>query len=518
MSRSAAGRASAPGADRPGASPNATLVATVAAAGIVQLPTAAIVVALTAIHREFGTSIAELQWTVTAFMIPFSSLLIAAGRIADALGRRRMLLTGTGLFAAGSALAALSPGIELLIAGIALAGCGGALMMPSSMAVLTDLFTGARRGTAIGLWGAATELVSGIGVLVGGVLTGELDWRWIFVVCIAFAALIAALALRGVRESRDPTADRDVDAPGAVLSALTLTALTLALIQGTSWGWGSPAVVGLLVGAVVGAVAFVVRERHARNPLFNASFFRARNFAGATIVIFVLDFSFGALLFFLPLYFQEILDYSPTATGLLLLPLTGLMVVGSPLGGRIAARTGPRPPIVAGLASMCVAVLWISTLSSDTTYAQLWLPSALMGFGVGVALTPMNLAAMNAVSKDHAGAASGLLVTLSGLGATLGVAVTGAIFNGLMAGDTVEAAAESGVRLTDPQAQQLDGLLAGTPGAQRMLTQLAGEHAPAVRRGVSDAFVDALSTSLKLSAALIAIGLVLTLVLMRDDR
>jgi EmrB/QacA subfamily drug resistance transporter len=500
-----------------GASPNATLVATVAAAGIVQLPTAAIVVALTRIHAEFGTSIAELQWTVTAFMIPFSSLLIASGRIADVVGRRRMLLTGTGLFAGGSLLAMLSPGIELLIAGIALAGCGGALMMPSSMAVLTDLFTGTRRGFAIGRWGAATELVSGIGVLVGGVLTGELDWRWIFGVCIAFAVLIAALALRGVRESHDPTASHDVDTAGAALSALALTSLTLALIQGTSWGWGSPAVVGLLVAAVVLAGAFVAVERRAANPLIDASFFRARNFTGATIVIFVLDFSFGALLFFLPLYFQEILGYSPTATGALLLPLTGLMVVGSPLGGRIAARVGPRPPIVTGLASMFVAVLWISTLSAGTGYAQLWVPTALMGFGVGIALTPMNLAAMNAISKDHAGAASGLLVTLSGLGATLGVAVTGAIFNGLMAGDTVQTAAEVGVRLSDAQAQQLDGLLAGAPGAQRTLMQLAGEHAATVRAGVRDAFVDALSTSLKLSAVLIAIGLVLTLVLMRNE-
>ena len=214
--------------------------------------------------------------------------------------------------------------------------------------------------------------MSGIGVLVGGVLTGQLDWRWIFVVCIAFAGLIAALALRGVPESRDPAASRDVDAPGAVLSARTLTALTLALIQGTSWGWGSPAVVGLLVGAVVAALAFVARERRAAHPLIDSSFFRARNFTGATIVIFVLDFSFGALLFFLPLYFQEILGYSPTATGLLLLPLTGLMVVGSPLGGRIAAHVGPRPPIVAGLLSMCVAVFWISTLSLDTDYADLW--------------------------------------------------------------------------------------------------------------------------------------------------
>ena len=214
----------------------ATLTATVAAAGIVQLPTAAIVVALPTIHREFGTSIAELQWTVTAFMIPFSSLLIAAGRLADIFGRRLILLLGTALFAAGSLLAAPSPDIVPLIAGIAISGIGGALMMPSSMSILTNVFTGERRGFAIGLWGAATELVSGVGVLVGGILTGQLDWRWIFIVCIAFALFVAVLALRGAPESRDPTVSRDVDVGGVALSASALTALTLALIQGATFG------------------------------------------------------------------------------------------------------------------------------------------------------------------------------------------------------------------------------------------------------------------------------------------
>jgi EmrB/QacA subfamily drug resistance transporter len=499
-----------------GANPTATLVATVAAAGIVQLPTAAIVVALTRIHAEFGTSIAELQWTVTAFMIPFSALLIAAGRVADIFGRRRLLLIGSALFALGSLIAAASPDIVLLIVGIALAGTGGALLMPSSMAILTDLFTGSRRGFAIGMWGAATELVSGIGVLVGGVLTGALDWRWIFVVCIAFAGLIAVLAIRGVRESSDPTVTRQVDGAGVAFSVTALTALTLALTEGSAWGWGSPAIVGLLAGAVVLAVAFVLTERRASNPLVDFSFFRRRNFAGATVVIFVLDFSFGALLFFLPLYFAEILDYSPTQIGVLLLPLTGLMVVGSPLGGRIAARVGPRPPIVTGLAAMAVAIYLISTLSLETTYADLWLPSALMGFGVGIALTPMNLAAMNAIAREHAGAASGLLVTLSGLGATLGVAVTGAIFNELMTERTVTRAGEVGVETTRAQAQQLDGVLAGAADAQRTLASIAGDRAAAVRAAVREAFVDALGTSLKLSAALIVVGLLLTVALMRD--
>lgn len=492
-----------------------TLTATVAAAGIVQLPTAAIVVALPTIHAAFGTSMAELQWTVTAFMIPFSALLVTAGRLADVFGRRRVLLLGTALFAAGSAVAAAGPDVDVLIAGIAVAGAGGSLLMPSSMSIVTDVFTGASRGFAIGMWGAATELVSGIGVLIGGVLTGELDWRWIFGVCAAVAVAIAVLALRAAPESSDPTASRTVDVAGVALSTTALTSLTLALIQASSWGWGAPAVIALLAASVVLFAAFVAAERRAAQPVIDFSFFRRRNFLGSTIVIFVLDFSFGALLFFLPLYLQEILGDSPTEVGVLLLPLTGLMVVGSPLGGRIAARVGPRPPIVAGLALMAIAVYLISTLSADTGYAQLWFPSALMGFGVGLALTPMNLAAMNAVSRDHAGAASGVLVTLSGLGATLGVAVTGAIFDELLTERTITRSAGAGVAVTRAQAQDLDGLLAGASGARHTLERIAGSHASEVHAAVREAFVTALGTALKLSAALVAAGLVLAVVLLR---
>ncbi len=495
-----------------------TLVAMVCAAGIVQLPTAAIVVALKEIHVDFDTSTAELAWTVTAFYIPFAALLIAAGRIADIFGRRRMLFGGCALFAGGSALAAAAPDMQLLIAGIALSGVGGAALMPASMSLLTNVFTGARRGFAIGMWGAATELVSGIGILVGGVLTGELSWRWIFIVNIAFAALIAVLAWRGTPESRDPTAPRQVDVPGAVLTATGLTAITLALIQGATWGWGSAVIVGLLAGGLACFAAFILVERRTANPLVNLDFFRRRNFTGATTTIFVIDFSFGALLFFLPEYFEEVLSYSPTETGVLLLPLTGLMVVASPLGGWIAARTGPRPPIVVGLTGMLIAIYWISTLSLETDYAELWAPTAIMGFGIGLALTPMNLAAMNAVSRHHAGAASGILVTLSGLGATLGVAVTSAIFGELQTQKTVDLVSdETGTTISRDSALELEGILSGTPGAQQELDKLAGHDVSGVEHAVREAFVSALGTSLKISAALVAAGIVLAVVLLRKS-
>jgi EmrB/QacA subfamily drug resistance transporter len=492
-----------------------TLTAMVAAAGIVQLPTAAVVVALPTIHHQFDVSIAELQWTVTAFLIPFSAFLIAAGRLSDIFGRRRALVIGGSLFAAGSAVAALSADVYVLIAGIGLSGVGGALLMPSSMSLLTNVFTGTSRGVAIGLWGAATELISGVGVVVGGVLTGELSWRFIFGVDLVVAVALIVLALRGCPESHDPTVPRAVDFPGVALSATGLTALTLALIQGPTWGWGAASTVGLLIAAAVIFAAFALVERRGRHPIVDFGFFRRRNFGGSTIVIFVLDFSFGALLFFLPLYFQEVLGYSPTQAGVLLLPLTGVMVIGSPLGGRVAARVGPRPPIVVGLALMAAAVYLISTVSVGTTYAQLWLPTVMMGFGVGLALTPMNLAAMNAISRDHAGAASGLLVTLSGLGATLGVAVTGAIFQQLQIDRTIGLAATQGVRVSPAQAHALDGLLAGSPGSVATLQQVAGARAPQIREAVREAFVSSLGTSLKLSAALVLLGLVLTIAIMR---
>src|SRR3954454_4822397 len=492
-----------------------TLWATVAAAGIVQLPTSAIVVALPVIHGQFNASMAELQWTFVAFYIPFTAILIACGRLADIFGRRRMLLLGTVLFAGGSVVAALAGGTEVLIAGIAITGAGGAMMMPSSLAMLTNLFTGQSRGLAIGLWGAATEVVSGVGILIGGVLTDQLSWRWIFWVDVIVAAVIAVMALRGTRESTDPTAPRSVDVAGVGLIAGALTCLTLALNEGSGWGWGAPQTVGLFAATVAFFAAFAVIERRARFPLMDFSFFRRRNFTGSTIVVFVLDFAFGAAYFFLPLYFEEILGYSAISAGLLLLAMTAVMGVASPLGGRTAARVGPLPPIVTGLALMAIGVYWISGVSLSTDYAELWVPTGMLGFGVGFALTPMNLAAMNAISRDHAGAASGILVTLSGLGATLGVAVTGAIFQELQTQRTVTFAAEKGAHVTTDQAQQLDGLLAGASDATKTLHQIAASHAAAVRDATREAVVSALGSGLKLSAAIVLGGLILSLLLMR---
>jgi predicted MFS family arabinose efflux permease len=319
-------------------------------------------------------------------------------------------------------------------------------------------------------------------------------------------------------ESRDDKASRRIDYAGAVVSAFLLSVLSLALIQGPSWGFTDPSTLALFGMTVLAAVAFVVIEVRAKFPIIDFSLLKRRNFSGSMIVIFALDFSLGALLFFLPLYFQEMLSYSAMWTGVVLLPLTALMVIGSPLGGKIAGKLGPRPPIVVGLAIMAVGIFQLARITTETTMSQLWLPTALIGFGTGLALTPMNLAAMNAVERERAGAASGLLVTLSGLGATLGVAITGAMFNELQATKIAELLADRGRNVTEAQARALSGLLADTPTAQTTLEQTVQLSSAEAMSVVREAFVSALGTSLLVSAVLVGAAMLLSLLIMRSER
>lgn len=491
--------------------------AAVTAAGVSQFPTAAIVVALASIHHAFGTSLETLQWTVTAFLIPYTALMIAAGRVADVFGRKRALLAGTGAFVVGSAISAAAVDTPILIAGIALSGAGAAAMIPASMSVITDVFRDAQRAIAIGLWGGATELVSGVGILIGGALIEHLGWRSIFVAGIVVGIAICAVVLVRTPESRDADASRRIDYAGAAVSAFGLSVLSLALIQGPSWGFMATSTLVLFGLAASSAVVFVIVETRAQFPIIDFDLLKRRNFAGSLVVIFALDFSLGALLFFLPLFFQEIVNYSAIWTGVVLLPLTGLMVIGSPLGGKVAAKFGPRPPIVVGLALMTVGILMLARITVDSTFAQLWFPTAVLGFGVGLALTPMNLAAMNAVERARAGSASGLLVTLSGLGATLGVAVTGALFNELQAQRIVTRLSDQGKQISEEQGRNLSGLLADTPSAQTALEQTDGLTSSQALEVVREAFVSALGTSFLISAGLVGVSVVLTMAVLRKQ-
>jgi EmrB/QacA subfamily drug resistance transporter len=493
-----------------------TLLAMALAAGIGNFPTSALPVALPALHDQLNASLSELQWAVTAYTLAMSAFVIAAGRLADIYGRRRLLLSGSALFMAGSALAALAPTALAVIAGMGIAGLGFAAMLPASLSIVVNAYPPEKRGLPIGIWGGATVLFQGLAPLIAGVLTGQLSWRWIFWFQAAIALVAVLMVLWATAESRDPEAERRIDTAGLALIVAALICLSFAVIQAPLWGLGAPQTLILLAAAVILGALFVVTERRVRAPLVNFDFFRQRNFTGATIVLFVVNFALIVALFFLPLLLEELLGYSATKTGLLLMPLIGATVVMLPLGGPIAERIGPLPPIVVGLVAMAVGLFLLSGVDRNTSYSELWVPMVLAGAGTGLALTPMNVAAMNAIHARESGAAGGVYTTLSGIGIGFGVAISGAVFNAKNVSATQSLAAAQGIHLSKDKATNLDGLLAGASQAQHTLSTFAKGAQGTVHLVVNNAFADALSSAFVVGGSVALGGLVLAVILIRN--
>lgn len=491
------------------------LFAMALASGITSVPNAAIVLALPTIHRQFDASLTELEWTVTGYLLAYSALMIAAGRLADVFGRVRLIKIGTLIYMAASVPAALAGNATVLIAGLACAGIGGAVLTPASLAIVTNSFRGTSRGMAVGVWGGASAMFSGIAPAIGGVFTEEASWRWI----LWFNVIIGALILLGVHratESYDEEASHHVDVTGVALSVTGLGALVLALNEApTPWAFKSASFILVLVAGVMLLTGFAILERRLRDPLIDLALFAKRNVTGAVAVLFVLNFALGAVLFFLPLYLEEQLSFGALKAGLLLLPLSATLMVAMPLGGRLFERFGPVPPIVAGGALSGIAMLLLGRSSTTSGYGEVWPALALLGLGIGTALTPLNLAALNATSIRNHGTVAGVLAMIAGLGGMFGVALTGALFESLQTRDTVNAAAGKGLHITDASARTLDGLMSGTPDAHTALAHFpAAQHAQ-LNAAVHEGFVSAFGSAMELSFGLVVVGIVLTFLLIR---
>jgi EmrB/QacA subfamily drug resistance transporter len=406
---------------------------------MIMLDNTVVNVALPSIQRDLGASISGLEWTINGYTLSFAVLLATGGRLGDIFGRRRMFLFGVVVFALSSATAGLAAGETELVASRVVQGVGAALMMPGTLSIITDAFPAHERGKAMGTWAGVSALALAVGPVLGGFLTEHVSWRAIFYLNIPVAIGAVTATLFAVRESRDTTVGREVDYLGVATLTATLTALVLALVEGNSWGWGSPAIVALLAGAVLGALAFVAVENRVRAPMVEFRFFADRNFLGAVIVALIISFAMLGVFFFLALYMQDILRYSPLEAGVRFLPST-LMIVGvAPIAGRLADRFGPRWLIVAGLAILTLSLYSFTGIAVDSSYLDLLPGFMLLGVGIALTMSPMTSAAMNAVAVEKAGIASGVLSMFRMVGGSLGVAVTGAIFQGA-AGASFEAA------------------------------------------------------------------------------
>jgi EmrB/QacA subfamily drug resistance transporter len=385
-------------------------------------------VALPSIQRDFDASIGALEWTINGYTLAFAVLLAIGGRLGDIFGRRRGFLFGVTVFAISSATAGLAPSEAALVASRVIQGIGAAFMMPATLSIITNAFPAEERGKAIGTWAGVSALALAVGPVLGGFLTEEVSWRAIFYINLPVAAGAILASLFAVRESRDETVGREVDFAGVATLAAGLTAFVLALVEGNAWGWGSPEIIGLFAAGALLLGAFVAIELRVRAPMVEFGFFRDRQFLGASAVAFIVSFAMLGMFFFMALYMQNILAYSPLEAGIRFLPSTLMIVIIAPLSGRLTDLIGPRPPIVAGLAIVTVSLYLQSLVGVDTGYGQLLVPFVLMGIGMALVMSPMSTAAMNAVDVSKSGLASGILSMWRMIGGTFGVAVLGAIF------------------------------------------------------------------------------------------
>src|SRR5262249_37103703 len=399
---------------------------------MIMLDNTVVNVALPSIQRDLGASIAGLEWTVNGYTLSFAVLLATGGRLGDIFGRRRMFLAGVVIFALSSATAGLAVSQTDLVVSRVVQGVGAALMMPATLSIITDAFPPSERGKAMGTWAGVSGLALAIGPVVGGLLTEHVSWRAIFYLNVPVAVGAVLAALFAVRESRDTTVGREVDYAGVAVLTASLTALILALVQGNAGGWGSTAIVALLAGSVVGLAAFVAIELRVKAPMVEFHFFSDRNFLGAVVVALIISFAMLGVFFFLALYMQDILGYSPLEAGVRFLPSTLMMVLVAPVAGRLADRFGPRWLIGAGLLLVAAAMFSFRGIAVDSGYLDLLPGFVLLGVGISLTMSPMTSAAMNAVPVQKAGIASGVLSMFRMVGGSLGVAVTGAIFQALV--------------------------------------------------------------------------------------
>ena len=471
---------------------------------MVMLDNTVVNVALPSIQRDLHASLSALEWTVNAYTLTFAVLLVTGGRLGDIFGRRKMFLFGVVVFGLSSALIGFSPNDTTLVAFRALQGIGAAFMMPATLSIITQTFPPEQRGTAIGTWAGVSALALAIGPVVGGLLVQQVSWRAIFFINPPVAVGAVAVALFATKDSRDETVGRSVDFAGIASLTIGLTALVLALVEGNNWHWGSPGVIVLFVTAVIALGAFVPIEKRVSAPMIDFAFFRSRTSLGANLVGLIVSFAMFSQFFFITLYMQNVLHLSPLQTGVRFLPSTVVIIVMGPIAGRLADRIGSRPLITIGLLFVASALGIQSRLTVHSGYGLLLPGFILMGMGMGLVMSPMNTAAMNAVDKTKAGAASGVLSMSRMVGGTFGVAIMGAL-------------------VTTIGRSQLNGSLPNVPAHVR--AQIAdalgagggiGAHAPAhVVAAVRQAYVSALGTGLTVTASVAVAGSLIALALIR---
>jgi EmrB/QacA subfamily drug resistance transporter len=482
-----------------------TLAACILGSGIVFLDSTVVNVALPALQRDLGAGLASQQWVVEAYLLTLGSLLLVGGSLHDLLDRRSVFAAGLAGFGLSSLLCALAPSVELLVAARALQGVAGALLVPSSLAILISTYGEDERGRAIGTWTAWTGIATVLGPVAGGALIDGSSWRLIFMLNVPLVAITLVLTARAVPSLGTRRIGAGVDWLGAALCACGLGGAIFALIEGPRLGFATPAVIGAGAGGGAALACFVLYERRARAPMLPLWLFGIRNFAVGNLATLTLYAGLGGALFLLQLYLQQVAGYAALAAGAAFLPVTALMFTLSPRTGALASRVGPRWFMAAGPAVASAGLLLLLLrVGTPARYASDVLPGVAT-FGLGLALTvaPLTATVLGAVDKRHSGIASGVNNATARVAGLLAIAALGAAVAGRFTAAVDAQIAHPGVpapvRAALAQAK-------ARPLSIRSSAQLRPGQRARVTAALDDASQAALRLGLGLAAGLVLLG------------
>ncbi len=481
------------------------LAATILGSSMAFIDGSVVNVALPAIQTDLGTSVSGAQWVVNAYMLMLSALILVGGAAGDRLGRRRVFALGVTVFAAASVACGLAPRGGTLIAARAVQGMGGAMLVPSSLAIISAAFPDGERGRAIGTWAGFSALTTALGPVLGGWLVDVWSWRLIFFVNVPVGAATLWLALRRVPESRDET-DAPIDWRGGVLAVAGLGAVVQGLTAAATLDWTRPTVAGSLVGGVALLAAFVRHESRTASPMVPLQLFRSRSFTGANAMTFLLYFALGGALFFLPFNLIRVQGYSATLAGAAFLPFSLIMGALSRWSGGLIGRYGGRGPLMAGpvIAALGFALLALPGIGGPY-WATFFPGMAVLGLGMAVSVAPLTTTVMGAVPDRFAGAASGINNAVARLAGMLAVAMLGTVAVGVFGTALDRRLAVSQVPLEVRQAvlQEVPKL------AEARVPAGAGTEMQAtLARALDESFVSSFRVVMLLAAALAVLSAV----------
>lgn len=406
----------------------AVLTATVLGSSMAIIDGTVVTVALPALQRDLGSTLADLQWVLAIYMLFISAFLLVGGVLGDRFGRKRVFVIGVTVFAIASAWCGLAPDPLQLIIARALQGLGGALLIPGSLAVISAHFPPEVRGRAFGTWAGFTAFSVALGPVLGGVLVDNASWRWVFFINLPVALIVLIVLAVGVPESRDETYARRLDLLGALLATLGLGAIAYGLIETAHFGLTGAVVIAAVVAGILLLVVFVWHQARSRAPMMPPGLFRSRTFSGANAITLLLYASLTGCTFFLPYNLIQVQGYSATLGGASLLPLIVLISALSPVAGRVVDRIGGRWLLTIGSILTAAGIALLSRSGLGAGYWSGFLPGlVVMGLGVGTAVAPLTAVAMSAVEARRVGLASGVNNTSSRVGSLMAVSVLGVV-------------------------------------------------------------------------------------------